>query len=125
MTTDRTTDQPNSIEISTIRSLSLDVIHRMAAGEVIDSAAAVVRELVENAIDAKATRIVVYLWLEQWKIHVMDNGCGIDIENLTTIARQLFCQMKRGRKWRKWQNRGMEGQKGKKRQKSRGGGEVG
>ena len=87
MMTDRTTDQPNSIEISTIRSLSLDVIHRMAAGEVIDSAAAVVRELVENAIDAKATRIVVYLWLEQWKIHVMDNGCGIDIENLTTIAR--------------------------------------
>jgi len=86
MTTDMTTDQPNSIEINTIRPLSLDVIHRMAAGEVIDSAAAVVRELVENAIDAKATRIVVYLWLEQWKIHVMDNGCGIDVENLTTIA---------------------------------------
>ena len=75
-------NQPNSI-----RPLSIDVIHRMAAGEVIDSAAAVVRELVENSIDANATRIVVYLWLEQWKIHVMDNGCGIDVENLTTIAR--------------------------------------
>ncbi len=70
----------------TIRSLSLDVIHRMAAGEVIDSAAAVVRELVENAIDAKATRIVIYLWLDQWKIHVMDNGQGISYENLKTIA---------------------------------------
>ena len=87
MTIDMTIDQPNSIEINTIRPLTLDVIHRMAAGEVIDSAASVVRELMENAIDAKASRIVVYLWLEQWKIHVMDNGCGIDVENLTTIAR--------------------------------------
>ena len=87
MTTDRMPDQPNLCEINTIRPLSLDIIHRMAAGEVIDSAAAVVRELVENAIDANATRIVVYLWLEHWKIHVMDNGCGIDVENLTTIAR--------------------------------------
>ena len=85
-------NQPNSIELNTIRllsicPLSIDVIHRMAAGEVIDSAAAVVRELVENSIDAGATRIVVYLWLEQWKIHVMDNGCGIDVQNLHTIAR--------------------------------------
>jgi DNA mismatch repair protein MutL len=70
----------------TICPLSLDVIHRMAAGEVIDSAAAVVRELVENAIDANATRIVIYLWLDQWKIHVMDNGQGISYGNLKTIA---------------------------------------
>ncbi len=73
-------------ESKTIRPLSLDVIHRMAAGEVIDSAAAVVRELVENAIDANATRIVIDLWLDQWKIHVMDNGQGISHENLRTIA---------------------------------------
>lgn len=70
----------------TIRVLSLDVIHRMAAGEVIDSAAAVVRELVENAIDAQATRIIVYLWLDQWKIYVSDNGFGIRYDNLKTIA---------------------------------------
>lgn len=73
-------------EFKTIRPLSLDVIHRMAAGEVIDSVASVVRELVENAIDAKANRIVIYLWLDQWKIHVMDNGQGISCENLKTIA---------------------------------------
>ena len=47
MTTDRMPEQPNSIPLNTIRPLSLDIIHRMAAGEVIDSAAAVVRELVE------------------------------------------------------------------------------
>jgi DNA mismatch repair protein MutL len=73
-------------EPKTIQPLSLDVIHRMAAGEVIDSISAVVRELVENAIDAKATRIVIYLWLDQWTIHVMDNGQGISYENLKTIA---------------------------------------
>jgi DNA mismatch repair protein MutL len=74
------------ISSKTIRVLSLDIIHRMAAGEVIDSVAAVVRELVENAIDAEASRIVIYLWLDQWKIHVMDNGHGINYENLKTIA---------------------------------------
>ena len=47
----------------------------MAAGEVIDSVSAVVRELVENALDAGATRISVSLYgLSQWKIRVADNG---------------------------------------------------
>ena len=77
----------NPHEDSTIRSLSQDIVHRMAAGEVIDSPAAVVRELIENAIDAKATRITVSIWLDQWKIQVTDNGIGISVENLKTIAK--------------------------------------
>ena len=59
----------------------------MAAGEVIDSPSAVVRELMENAIDAKATRITVSVWLDQWKIQVTDNGIGISVENLKIIAK--------------------------------------
>ena len=59
----------------------------MAAGEVIDSPAAVVRELMENSIDATATRITVSIWLDQWKIQVTDNGSGISAENLKTIAK--------------------------------------
>ena len=70
-----------------IRSLSQDIVHRMAAGEVIDSPSAVIRELMENAIDAAATRITVSIWLEQWKIQVTDNGNGISAENLRTIAK--------------------------------------
>ena len=70
-----------------IRSLSQDVVHRMAAGEVIDSPAAVVRELMENSIDAKATRITVSIWIDQWKIQVTDNGSGISFENLKIIAK--------------------------------------
>lgn len=59
----------------------------MAAGEVIDSPASVVRELMENSIDAKATRITVSIWIDQWKIQVTDNGSGISFENLKIIAK--------------------------------------
>ncbi|MBW4653234.1 MAG: DNA mismatch repair endonuclease MutL [Kaiparowitsia implicata GSE-PSE-MK54-09C] len=71
---------------SQIQTLPDDVVHLMAAGEVIDSLAAVVRELAENAIDAGATRITITLWLEQWRIQVADNGAGITLENLQRAA---------------------------------------
>jgi len=71
----------------TIRSLSQDIVYRMAAGEVIDSPASVVRELMENSIDAKATRITISIWIDQWKIQVTDNGSGISFENLKIIAK--------------------------------------
>ena len=50
---------------SCIETLPVEVVHLMAAGEVIDSLAAVVRELTENALDAGATRIAIALWPEQ------------------------------------------------------------
>ncbi len=77
----------DSQALNRVRSLPQEMVHRMVAGEVIDSPAAVVRELMENAIDAHATRITVSLWVEQWKIHVVDNGDGISFENLKTIAK--------------------------------------
>jgi DNA mismatch repair protein MutL len=70
----------------TIQALPLDVVHLMAAGEVIDSLAAVVRELVENALDAGATRITVSIWVDQWRIRVSDNGAGMTRENLLQAA---------------------------------------
>ena len=60
--------------ISGIQTLPSEVVHLIAAGEVIDSLAAVVRELVENAIDAGATRIVISVWANQWRVRVSDNG---------------------------------------------------
>lgn len=71
---------------STIQPLPIDVVHLIAAGEVIDSLAAVVRELVENSIDAGATRITVSLWADQWRIRVADNGAGMDLEALKQAA---------------------------------------
>lgn len=69
-----------------IQTLPPEVVNLIAAGEVIDSIAAVLRELVENALDAGATRITVSIWPESWRIRVADNGVGMDLENLRCCA---------------------------------------
>ncbi|MFB2917293.1 MULTISPECIES: DNA mismatch repair endonuclease MutL [Aerosakkonema] len=71
---------------SPIQFLPAEVVHLIAAGEVIDSLAAVVRELVENALDANATRITISLWPEQWRVLVADNGCGMELDDLRLAA---------------------------------------
>jgi DNA mismatch repair protein MutL len=69
-----------------IHTLPIEVVHLIAAGEVIDSLAAVVRELAENAIDAKATRIVISIWTDTLSVQVSDNGCGMAIADLAQAA---------------------------------------
>ncbi|NER81571.1 MAG: DNA mismatch repair endonuclease MutL, partial [Leptolyngbya sp. SIO1D8] len=69
-----------------IQSLPLEVVQLMAAGEVIDSPGAVVRELVENALDAGAARIVLEVRSQPWRIQVTDNGHGLAIEDLRQAA---------------------------------------
>ncbi|MGA7934136.1 MAG: DNA mismatch repair endonuclease MutL, partial [Kovacikia sp.] len=71
---------------SGIQALPEDVVHLMAAGEVIDSLAAVVRELAENALDAGATRISIAIYPEQWRIRVADNGIGMSLADLQQAA---------------------------------------
>ena len=68
----------------TIRQLSSSVINKIAAGEVIERPASVVKELMENAVDAAATRIDVSIEKGGTEsIRVVDNGCGIEPEQLT------------------------------------------
>jgi DNA mismatch repair protein MutL len=69
-----------------IAALPSDVVHLIAAGEVIDSLAAVVRELAENALDAGATRITITLSPEHWRIRVADNGSGMGLADLKQAA---------------------------------------
>jgi len=71
---------------STIQALPTEVVYLITAGEVIDSLASVVRELIENSLDAGATRIVVSLWPQQWRIRVADNGCGMNLDDLQQAA---------------------------------------
>ncbi|NEQ23991.1 MAG: DNA mismatch repair endonuclease MutL [Microcoleus sp. SIO2G3] len=69
-----------------IQTLPQEVVNLIAAGEVIDSLAAVVRELVENALDARASRIVVSVWSDQWRVRVADNGSGMSLADLQQAA---------------------------------------
>jgi DNA mismatch repair protein MutL len=71
---------------STIQPLPTEVVHHIAAGEVIDSLAAAVRELVENSLDAGASHIAVSLWPELGRLRVADDGIGMEQEDLLQAA---------------------------------------
>lgn len=64
--------------ISKIRILPEDVINKVAAGEVIENTASVVKELVENSLDAGSTEITVEIKSGgRQLIRITDNGCGM------------------------------------------------
>ena len=72
-----------------IRVLDLATVNKIAAGEVIERPASVIKELVENSIDAGASRVMVTLESSRdgiRSIRVSDNGCGMSHED----ARMAF-----------------------------------
>lgn len=65
-----------------IKQLSKDLINKIAAGEVIEKPVSVVKELVENSIDAGATKISIEVFNECRDLRIADNGCGIDYQDV-------------------------------------------
>ena len=69
--------------MSTINLLDSDTINKIAAGEVVERPSSVVKELVENAIDAKATAVTVEIKEGGISfIRITDNGSGIEKDDV-------------------------------------------
>ena len=65
-----------------IKQLSKNLINKIAAGEVIERPASVVKELVENSIDAGSSKIEIIISNECRNIRIADNGSGINPDDI-------------------------------------------
>ena len=79
-----------------IRLLPVQVANKIAAGEVVERPASVVKELLENAIDAGASRIDITVAAGGRKlIEVRDNGCGMSRDDaLLCLERQATSKIR-------------------------------
>ena len=83
--------------MSKIKILSADVANKIAAGEVVERPASVVKELIENAVDAESTSIRVEVRAGGKRlIHVSDNGSGMEREDaLLALERHATSKVNR------------------------------
>lgn len=68
--------------MSRINKLSKDLINKIAAGEVIERPASVVKELLENSIDAGSTKVEIRISNDCRNIRIADNGVGIHPDDI-------------------------------------------
>ena len=84
-------------DIRAVRVLPEDVANKIAAGEVVERPGSVVKELVENALDAGATRIIVRLVAAGRRtIEIIDNGQGMSEQDaLLAIERHATSKIRK------------------------------
>lgn len=70
------------MDMGRVKQLNEHTINQIAAGEVIERPSSVVKELVENSIDAGATKISIDISNECRNIRVADNGSGIHPDDI-------------------------------------------
>jgi DNA mismatch repair protein MutL len=82
--------------VGKVELLAQDVVNQIAAGEVVERPASVVKELIENAIDAGATQITVEIKEAGLKeIKVIDNGVGMTAQDAeVAIARHATSKIR-------------------------------
>ena len=89
-----TTKKADSVRV---RVLPEDLANKIAAGEVVERPASVVKELIENALDAQATRIAIHIVAAGRRtIEVVDNGHGMSQQNaLLAIERHATSKIRK------------------------------
>ena len=85
-----------------INQLDISIANLIAAGEVVDRPASVIKELLENSIDAGATQITVEIKNGGVSfMRVTDNGCGMS-EDDAVLCLSRHATSKKGRQEPRW-----------------------
>ena len=76
-----------------IRILDESVSNIIAAGEVVENPASMIKEMIENSLDAKATMIKIEVFKSGVDVKISDNGIGMDKDD-TLLSVELHATSK-------------------------------